>query len=224
MSDHTDFIAIHGLQSSASEVFQGISASFTATGGTTGGGTVSSTGAFDPSSLINELSDSFGDLWGWISQQQGEGEERSLSRGSRMVPALIMGGLPAVIGALAPVVAATATVSATHSVVDGFIRSIIDLINPASEQWRLYGIENRLEEIRDILKTGLIWEDGLLQIDKSILGTGLLKEVDGKMESRLGDVNMDEVVEALESLKYNDEEIDFGPFRVKLRSKILDYN
>lgn len=224
MADHLDFIRIRGLESAETEVFQGISGDLQVSGSSGGGSTNSITGGFDPTALIDELSNSFGDLWGWVSQQQGEGEEeRSLSRGSRMVPALIVGGLPAVIGALAPVVAATATVSATHSVISEFIRSIVDFINPTSDQWRLYGIENRLEEIRDILKNGLIYEEGLLGTDKSILDTGLLKTVDGVKVSRLGDMNFDDIVEALEALQYNDEEIDFGPFRARLRSKIIDY-
>lgn len=212
MADHLDFIQIRGLESSTDEVFRGV-----------GGDEFSISGGIESNPQSSEEVPDYGDLferlWGWISGQSAEpdpdAESRSLSRG---VPAIAGSLLPDILRYSPPAVLYKATETALITIVDEVIEHELDTLSWNSERNNLQRIKDILNDIDDHLKKALIWEDGILGIDKSILGTALMEE-----EASLVKIGIDELKAAIDTLKYNDEEIVIGDLHAYLRNKIVEY-
>jgi hypothetical protein len=213
MADHLDYIRIHGLESSSEEVLQGLGgASLTVTG--------SGTCVTTTTEEVVDYGNLFEMIWAWLTGQQPQSDPdvpRSLNRGlpeisGNLLPDILRKGLslpPAVIQK----VVETAIIDITEETID----REWDRLDYNSPRNNLKRIREILNDIDDHLKTALIWEDGILGFDKSILGTALLDE---NNESR---IRIDELLVAIQDLKYNDEEIVIGDLHAYLRNKIVEY-
>jgi hypothetical protein len=78
----------------------------------------------------------------------------------------------------------------------------------------VWTILNVIKAIRDVLRGGTGGNTDLTKL----LKTALITTEDSEDKAILLKVN-----EAIETLKYNDEEIDLGAFRAYLRSKVIEY-
>lgn len=223
MADYTDFIRIRGLESSDDEVFQGLgAASLSVESGVQPG--VSESSNWIETMLI-DASGAFADILSFITGKAPdvgvveEGEEEGarslgLSRGfGALVP--YVGGALALTANLPPAAAGFATIMAVVHVIDDILEDVEDVFDPLDPGWRLYAIEKKLKSIDDHLKTGLIWEDGILGIDKSILGTALLQlseEEKSILKERLTALiaELMNTTSAVEDLTFIDSEVKYA--------------
>jgi hypothetical protein len=208
MADHLDFIRIRGLQSADTEVFQG------ASGGGTSSAAPGSPGDTTewvgiPEETIELVEGYTTDLNEWM-RGINESTARALGRSrdvTDLVPYVpnIIGGVGAIVGTGGAALPAVATVMMSQV--------IANLVGQAVQNYIASKDEN---SPANILKKAFLYEED--STTKSILLKALLESVDGTQESRV-----DELIEELKALQYNNEEVDFGPFRIHLRGKVLDY-
>jgi len=234
MADHLDFIRIRGLESSDDEVFQGLGAAEISNQIATGSQTDGS--AFDGvSEFFESIADSWETLWDFITGQAtnadpGDDEETPRGR-SRAIGALVpavtsivplLSGLPAVIKGVAIFFVLPNIINAIVNDIEDVIQ---DQVDPNSIRSGIKKIHQRLNDIDDHLKTALIWEDGILGIDKSILGTSLMEGEASLVRIGIDDqrASLQDLKAAIESLQYNDEEIVIGDLHAYLRNKIVEY-
>lgn len=218
MADHLAYLRIYGLQGDAAECFESISAG---SAGSSGTSSAAATGT-DMTSFFESVADSFSGIWEWITGQvpAEETTEESTARGTRrarFLPAVVTAGLPALFAALPPaMIGAGAIALATSSVSQLTEAFFDDYIDTSSERHKLQDIEDRLTELVELFRTAFIYEDGILQLDQSILYKALLEENDENDELK-------SYLEYLKDLRYNDEVLDFGAFRAHLKGKIIQY-
>lgn len=234
-----DYIKIVGYDGSPSgsdvdrgafEAFQGISAFIG--GGISGGGGLD----FDPDDFV-QLMGSFTD----ILMEGQEPETRGL-RAMGGSGALALRGITALVKwvpgktALA-ITAGIITLNQFLDLLDNLHDVFDDLSGESAEdaQWALVeelkkltgggGEEPPAGSIEEILRKALLFTDADDK-EKSILYRALLRRLDvpeppdpaGKIKSLLQDLDA-----KLEALQYNDEELDLGPLRIWLRSRLIEY-
>lgn len=207
--DHLDFIRIRGLQSADSEVFQGAAGGTSSTAPGSPGEGENTEWVGIPEETIELVEGYTTDLNEWM-KGINESTDRALGRSrdvTDLVPYVpnIITGIGAIVGTGGAALPAVATVMMSQV--------IANLVGQAVQNY--IASQDETSPANILKKAFLYPEDG---VSKSILLKALLNAVDGTQESRV-----DELVEALKALQYNDEEVDFGPFRVHLRGKVLDY-
>lgn len=222
--DHLDFIRIRGLQGADTEVFQGAAGGGASTAAESASNTADLLGAFAPPDEVMELLDILGAEAESLDGANEETEATARSRGrSRAIGALV----PIIAGPIAKVLpwflkfkGNLFAMQLFQYVIKIIIDDVEDNFDPTSERWRLRGIENKLDALGDTLKTALIWEDGLLQIDKSILETALLEEdPEAGRVSKLDTLH--DIADA--SGAFEDTEVDFGDVKLRVKGRTLQY-
>lgn len=206
MRNHLDFIRIRGLVDSNTECFQGLgssSSSFTV-GGSGSGSTPALEWGNIPDEAITLLSQYTQDINDWLQKAEAYDPDTSDR------------GLPAIIGA-APLIPSIVTAIATGgaslpALAVGFLgQAIMNLVGTAIGN---YAASLDPNSPQAIMKKAWLYKDGSNY--KSILQKAFLYDMDSsKNNSALND--------RLKDLRFNDEEIDFGAFRVWLRGKMIEY-
>lgn len=222
MSDHLDFIRIQGLEVSPDELFQGAGCSVSGVSADTASG---STGASWLDTLITELEESWLGLSHWIGDAQSsaeasqpDDEEESRGIGARMLPAIPAAGALATLG-VGGAVTAIGAVGASYTLGAELAESITDFFNPISEQWRLYGIEERLKELKDLLRSALMLKTlNPFDDEESILKRALLYQRAGDDEWRsILDDRLTEIA-ALEA------EFELSDAKFSIKNHVFEYS
>lgn len=206
MADHTDFLRIRGLESAETEVFQGMGAASLTVSGPGGGGNTGIEWGEIPENVFTMISKYTNDSNEWLKTALAYNADS----GSRSLPPALLDALP-----LVPVVI-EAVATGGASLPAAAVTLLAQVIMSQAET----GLANYAESLDEnsptnLLKKAFLYDDqGEL---KSILGTGLLTAETVKTSFLEG------VRKAIEALKYNDEVVDFGPFRLHLKGNVIEF-
>jgi hypothetical protein len=181
----TDFIAIRGLQSSDTEVFQGIG------GGSSeadlgGGDTIGLEWGEIPEEAVSMLGQYTDDVNAWLVAMQSYDP----SDGSRGITDLAIPAIPALFTALATGGASLPAVATMF-----VTQAIVNIVGTAIQNYAKSYDPNSLEAV---MRKAMLYKDA-----------------DGDERSVLDD--------RLSDLAYVDQVIDFGPFRVHIKGKMIEY-
>ena len=214
--DHLDFIRIRGLESSDTEVFQGMGgATLTAetSGGTSPGTTTSLEWGEIPTEVLEQVAQYTTDLNEWIA----EAVRYDPDSGTRSLVPELLDNLPVVPIVTTAVTAATAPV-ALPAVATVMLSQVI--MNQVGTAVAEYARSHDPDAPENILKKAFLWDnDGTLE---SILKTAMLRVSD--TEKSILRERLTALEQPLKDLSLIDATIEAGnDLKVRVKGKALEF-